>query len=68
MPFVFGSSRSQNLGVRMFVGMMLGGLFMIFSRGVLNFGEAYGVPALLSNLLPALILGSGAVLVLRRTV
>lgn len=68
MPFVFGSSRSQNLGVRMFVGMMLGGLFMIVSRGVLNFGEAYGVPAVLSNLLPALALGLTAVFVLRRSV
>lgn len=68
MPFVFGSSRSQNLGVRMFVGMMLGGLFMIISRGILNFGEAYGIPAVLSNLLPALVLGGVAILVLRRTV
>lgn len=68
MPFVFGSSRTQNLGVRMFVGMMLGGLFMIVSRGVLNFGEAYGVPAVLSNLLPAMLLGLGAIFVLRRSV
>jgi lipopolysaccharide export system permease protein len=68
MPFVFGSSRSQNLGVRMFVGMMLGGLFMIVSRGVLNFGDAYGVPAVISNLVPAAILGLVAILVLRRTV
>lgn len=68
MPFVFGSSRSQNLGVRMFVGMMLGGVFMIFSRGVLNFGEAYGIPSVFSILLPALILGGTAILVLRRTV
>jgi lipopolysaccharide export system permease protein len=68
MPFVFGSSRSQNLGVRMFVGMMLGGLFMIISRGVLNFGDAYGVPAVISNLVPAAILGLVAILVLRRTV
>lgn len=68
MPFVFGSSRSQSLGVRMFVGMMLGGLFMILNRGVLNFGEAYALPAMLINLVPPLLLGTGAVLVLRRTV
>lgn len=68
MPFVFGSSRSQNLGVRMFVGMMLGGLFMIVGRGVLNFGDAYGVPAMMSTMLPALALGLGAIFVLRRTV
>jgi lipopolysaccharide export system permease protein len=68
MPFVFGSARSQNLGVRMFVGMMLGALFMIVSRSVENFGEAYGVPAILSSLLPALLLGLAAVFVLRRSV
>ncbi len=68
MPFVFSSSRSHNLGVRMFIGMMLGGLFMIFNRGVQNFGEAYSLPSLLTNLLPPLVLAGGAVLVLRRTV
>jgi lipopolysaccharide export system permease protein len=68
MPFVFGSSRTQNLGVRMFVGMMLGGLFMIVSRGILSFGDAYGIPALVGNLFPALALGLVAILVLRRTV
>ncbi len=68
MPFVFGSSRTQNMGVRMFVGMMLGGLFMIISRGILSFGDAYGIPALVSNLMPALLLALGAILVLRRSV
>lgn len=68
MPFVFGSSRSHNLGVRMFVGMMLGGLYMIISRGVQNFGEAYDVPAVLTAMLPALLLGLTAAFVLRRSV
>lgn len=68
MPFVFGSSRSHNVGVRMFAGMMLGGLFMIVNRGVLNFGEAYALPAMLTNLFPPLMLAAGAVLILRRTV
>jgi len=68
IPFVFASSRTQNVGVRMFIGMMLGGLYMIVSRSVLNFGEAYGVPAMLSSMLPALLLGLGGIIVLRRTV
>lgn len=67
MPFVFGSSRSHNLGVRMFIGMMLGGLFVILSRGVQNFGDAYAVPAVLTYLVPALLLATGAIFVLRRT-
>ncbi|MDX1556910.1 MAG: LPS export ABC transporter permease LptG, partial [Xanthomonadales bacterium] len=68
MPFVFGSSRSHNLGVRMFIGMMLGGLFVILSRGLQNFGDAYAVPAILTYSMPALLLGGGAIFVLRKTV
>lgn len=67
MPFVFASSRSQNLGMRMFIGMTLGGLFMIVSRAAVQFGEAYDVPAVLTNLLPALLLAVAAVFALRRT-
>jgi lipopolysaccharide export system permease protein len=68
MPFVFGSARSQNLGVRLFFGMILGGLFMIVNRMVQNFGDAYHLPALLSYLLPSLLLAIGAIFALRRTV
>jgi lipopolysaccharide export system permease protein len=68
MPFVFGSARSQNTGVRLFFGMMLGSVFMVVNRMAQNFGEAYGVPAALSHMLPSLILAVIAILALRRTV
>jgi lipopolysaccharide export system permease protein len=68
MPFVFGSARSQNLGVRLFFGMILGGLFMIVNRMVQNFGDAYQLPAVLSYLIPSLLLAIGAIFALRRTV
>lgn len=68
MPFVFGSARSQNTGVRLFFGMILGGLFMVINRMAQNFGDAYGVPAVLSHALPSLILALVAILALRRTV
>ncbi len=68
MPFVFGSARSQNVGVRMFIGMVLGGVFMIISRMAQNFGDAYQLPALLSIGLPPLLLAAGAILILRRSV
>lgn len=68
MPFVFGSARSHSLGVRMFIGMVLGGLFMILSRMAQNLGDAYQFPAVLSNGLPPLLLALAAVYVLRRTV
>lgn len=68
MPFVFGSARSHGLGVRMFIGMVLGGLFIIVSRMAQNFGDAYQFPAMLSNGLPPLLLAGAAIYILRRSV
>lgn len=68
MPFVFGSARSQNVGVRLFIGMMLGGLFMVVDRMVQNFGDAYQIPAMASHVLPPLLLATAAIVMLRRTV
>jgi lipopolysaccharide export system permease protein len=68
MPFVFGAARSHNVGVRLFFGMMLGGLFLIVNRAVQKFGGVYDLPALLTLLLPPLILMLVAILILRRSV
>ena len=68
MPFVFGAARSHNMGVRLFFGMMLGGVFMIVDRAVQKFGGVYDLPALLTIIVPPLILMLAAILVLRRTV
>lgn len=68
MPFVFGAARSNSVGVRMFAGMVLGGLFLIISRMAQNFGDAYQLPAALSNGVPPLLLVLGAIYVLRRSV
>jgi len=68
MPFVFGAARSQNLGVRLFFGMALGGIFMIVNRAVQKFGSVYDLPALLTIVLPSLLLALAAILILRRSV
>jgi len=68
MPFVFGSTRLHSLGLRIFIGMSLGGLFMIFSRAMQNMGDAYALPVLVSTAGPPLLLGIAVVLVLRRSV
>jgi len=68
MPFVFGQARSQNMGVRMFLGMVLGGVFIIFTRMAQNFGDVYQLPTLLSHGLPPLLLAIAAIYLLRRTV
>ncbi len=68
MPFVFGAARMHNLGVRLFFGMVLGGLFMIISRAFEKFGDVYDLPAALTVILPPLVLSLVATLVLRRSV
>ena len=68
MPFVFGAARMHNLGVRLFFGMALGGLFMIISRAFEKFGDVYDLPAALTIILPPLVLFIGATLILRRSV
>lgn len=68
MPFVFGQARSHNLGVRLFFGMTLGGLFMIVSRAVQKFGSVYELPPAIMISIPIVLLVLAAVLILRRSV
>jgi lipopolysaccharide export system permease protein len=68
MPFVFGQARSHNVGVRLFFGMTLGGLFMIVSRAVQKFGSVYDLPSPLTISVPILLLALAAILFLRRSV
>ena len=68
MPFVFGAALSQNMGVRLFFGMMLGGTFMIVDRAVQKFGGVYDLPAILTLLAPPLVLMLVAIFILRRSV
>ncbi len=68
MPFVFGSSRQQNLGFRLFVGMTLGGLFMLVNGAAQNFAAAFSLPVAISTALPSIILIIVAGTYLRRSV
>ena len=68
MPFLFGSARTQSLGLRIFVGMSLGGAFMIVSKTLQNLSEAYALPSWLGAALPSLVLASVVIVVLRRSV
>jgi lipopolysaccharide export system permease protein len=68
MPFVFGASRQHNLGFRLFIGMTMGGLFMLVNGAVQNLATAYSLPVALSTALPSAILMIAAVTVLRRSV
>ena len=68
MPFVFGSARHHSMGVRLFIGMSLGGVFMIVSRAMVNLGEAYLLPATFTTAAPSLVLAGVVFLILRRSV
>jgi len=68
MPFVFGSSRHHNLGSRLFIGMTLGGLFMLINGAAQNLATAYSLPIVLSTVLPSALLTAAAITILRRTV
>ncbi|MEJ2401487.1 MAG: LPS export ABC transporter permease LptG [Xanthomonadales bacterium] len=68
MPFVFAQVRSQSVGVRLFVGMTVGGVFMIVNRAIQKMSSVYEFSPLLSMSIPILLLGLGAVIVLRRSV
>jgi len=67
MPFVFGSSRQHNHGFRLFIGMTLGGVFMLFNAGAQNLATAYSLPVVLGASVPSAILMTVAVIVLRRS-
>jgi lipopolysaccharide export system permease protein len=66
MPFVFGSSRQHNLGTRLFIGMTLGGLFMLINSAAQNLAAAYALPIALSTVLPSILLTVVAIVILRR--
>lgn len=68
MPFVFGSARQHGMGLRIFTGISLGALYFIVSRGMQNYGDAYGLPAMIGAGLPALLLTVTVLVVLRRSV
>jgi len=68
MPFVFGSSRQHNHGFRIFIGMTLGGMFMLVNAAAQNFAAAYSLPVAISTALPSFILMLIAITVLRRSV
>lgn len=67
MPFLFGSARSHSLGLRIFIGMSLGGVFMIVSKGMQNFSDAYAMPASLGAALPSVLLMVVVIVVLKRS-
>jgi len=55
VPFVFGSVRQISIGKQILLGFIVGVVFYIGSRLIGQMGLVYGAPAMLSALLPTLI-------------
>jgi lipopolysaccharide export system permease protein len=55
VPFVFGSVRHISIGKQILLGFIVGVVFFIASRLIGQAGLFYGVPAVVSALLPTLI-------------
>lgn len=55
VPFVFGSVRHISIGKQILLGFLVGVTFFMVSRLIGQMGLVYGVPAVLSALLPTLI-------------
>lgn len=67
MPFVFSHARNQSVGVRLFFGMTVGGVFMIVSRAFQKVSSVYELPPLLTMSIPILLLTIAAIYILRRS-
>ncbi|WP_329741196.1 LPS export ABC transporter permease LptG [Dyella sp. A6] len=68
MPFAFGTLRSGGLGKRIFIGMLLAIGWYFLQKAMVSFGTVYGVPPMLANLLPAVLLAMAAWLYFRKRV
>jgi lipopolysaccharide export system permease protein len=55
IPFVFGSVRHISIGKQILLGFMVGITFYIGSRLIGQMGLVYGVPAIISAILPTII-------------
>lgn len=66
IPFVFHQLRNAGLGRSLFMGIMLGMGFYVFSKGFGFFVLVYGITPFVGAILPAVLFLCGAVFMLRK--
>ncbi len=66
LPVLFGTTRSTGLGLKIFLGVMIGVLFYLVSRTLAYLALLYSFSPMLAAWLPPLAFLGGAVLILRR--
>jgi len=52
---VLGATQTQNIGQRIFIGIVVGLIFHIFNQGMGNVGVVYKLPPLVAVATPAVI-------------
>lgn len=65
-PLVFGFQRNAGTGQRVFIGIMIGVIYLLTDRMISRSGLIYGLPPLLSALLPLLLFSGIGLFMLRR--
>ncbi len=65
-PFGFGVLRSGGLGKRLFLGVIVAIAWYFLQSAIISTGTVFGLPPLLANLIPALLLICGAAWYFRR--
>lgn len=65
-PLVFGFQRNAGAGQRIFIGILIGISYLLLDRIIGRTGLVYGLPPLLSALLPMLLFSSVGLLMLAR--
>lgn len=66
VPFVFGPLRAANAGSRALAGVLLGLAFYLFNQALNHVGLVYGLPPLLSAMLPVALFAAGGAYAVRR--
>jgi lipopolysaccharide export system permease protein len=66
LPFVFGAQRSGAAGQRLFIGVLLGVIFYLISRGTNHLGLVYGLSPFLSAMAPLVVFLAAGIFALRR--
>ncbi len=66
MPFAFGSQRNAGAGQRLFVGILIGIVFILINQAISNMGLVYGFSPIVSTFSPLLLFLSIGLLMLKR--
>ena len=66
MPFAFGSQRNAGAGQRLFIGILIGVVFILINQAVSNMGLVYGFSPIFSTFSPLLLFLSMGLFMLKR--